>query len=69
VIVYKELNVLPGIDEATAKALVDFLWWCVHEGQRYAAELYYVPLPSNVVRLNEDSLRMITFNGQKLLRD
>jgi len=68
VIAYKELNVLPGIDEATAKALVDFLWWCVHEGQGYAAELYYVPLPPNVVRLNEDSLRMITFNGQRLLR-
>jgi len=67
VIVYKELSVLPGMDKATAEALVHFLWWCVHDGQKYAAELYYVPLPSNVVRLNEDTLRMITFNGQRVL--
>jgi phosphate transport system permease protein/phosphate transport system substrate-binding protein len=68
IMVYKELSTLPGMDEATARALVDFLWWCVHEGQNYAAELYYVPLPSRVVRLNEDTLKMITFNGQKVLR-
>jgi len=68
ILVYKELSTLPGMDEATARALVDFLWWCVHEGQNYAAALYYVPLPSRVVRLNEDTLKMITFNGQRVLR-
>jgi phosphate transport system permease protein/phosphate transport system substrate-binding protein len=64
IIVYRELNVLPGMDRATAKALVDFLWWCIHEGQNYSAGLYYVPLPSNVVKLNEETIKMITFNGQ-----
>jgi len=66
VIVYKELNVLPNMDEATARALVYFLWWIVHDGQRYAAELYYVPLPQNVVVHNEETIRMITFNGRQL---
>jgi len=68
ILVYKELNVLPNMDEATAKALVDFLWWAVHDGQSYAANLYYVPLPQNVVAHNEETIRMITFNGQQLCR-
>jgi len=68
ILIYKELNVLPNIDEATAKALVDFLWWAIHDGQNYAAELYYVPLPSNVIIHNEETLQMITYNGQKLCK-
>jgi len=66
ILVYKELNVLPNMDGATAKALVDFLWWAVHDGQNYAADLYYVPLPSSVVAHNEETIRLITFNGQRL---
>jgi phosphate ABC transporter phosphate-binding protein len=68
ILVYKELSTLPGMDEDTARVLVDFLWWCVHDGQNYAAGLHYVPLPSSVVKLNEDTLKMITFNGQRVLR-
>jgi phosphate transport system permease protein/phosphate transport system substrate-binding protein len=68
ILVYKELNVLPNMDEAMAKALVDFLWWAIHDGQSYAADLYYVPLPQNVVAHNEETIRMITFNGQQLCR-
>jgi len=66
ILVYKELNVLPNMNEATAKALVDFLWWAVHDGQDYAADLYYVPLPSSVVAHNEATIRLITFNGQQI---
>jgi phosphate transport system permease protein/phosphate transport system substrate-binding protein len=66
ILVYKELNVLPNMNEAAAKALVDFLWWTVHDGQNYAADLYYVPLPSSVVAHNEETIRLITFNGQQI---
>ena len=66
ILVYRELNVLPNMNEAAAKALVDFLWWAVHDGQKYAADLYYVPLPSNVVKHNEETIRLITFDGQQL---
>jgi phosphate transport system permease protein/phosphate transport system substrate-binding protein len=66
ILVYKELNVLPNMDEATAKALVNFLWWIVHDGQNYAADLYYVPLPSSVIAHNEETIYMITYNGQQL---
>ncbi|MDH5815647.1 MAG: phosphate ABC transporter substrate-binding protein PstS [Candidatus Nezhaarchaeota archaeon] len=65
-IVYRELSVLPDMDLDKARALVNFLWWCIHEGQRYAADLHYVPLPSNVVRHNEETIKMITFNGQRV---
>lgn len=68
ILLYKELNVLPNINEATAKALVDFLWWAIHDGQNYAADLYYVPLPSDVIRHNEETIRMVTYNGQKLYK-
>jgi phosphate transport system permease protein/phosphate transport system substrate-binding protein len=68
ILVYKELNILPNMDEATTKALVDFLWWAVHDGQNYAVDLYYVPLPSSVVAHNEETIRLITFNGQQIRR-
>lgn len=67
ILVYKELSVVPGMNKAAAKALVDFLWWAIHDGQSYASSLYYVPLPSSVVQLDEQTIHMITFNGQQLL--
>ncbi len=63
---YKELNVIPGMTEEKATALVQFLWYVVHEGQDLAPELEYAKLPSNVVQLNEATIRSITFNGQNL---
>lgn len=68
-LVYKELNVLPNMNETTAKALVDFLWWTIHDGQNYSAALFYVPLPQEVRSHNEATIRMITFNGQQLYKD
>ncbi len=68
ILVYKELNVLPNIDEVTAKALVEFLWWAIHDGQNYASDLYYVPLPPSIIKHNEETIRMITYNGQQLLK-
>ncbi len=67
-LVYKELNVLPNMDEETARALVEFLWWAIHDGQGYASDLHYVPLPPSVVAHNEETIRMITYNGQQLLK-
>ncbi|MEM2087788.1 MAG: phosphate ABC transporter substrate-binding protein PstS [Thermoproteota archaeon] len=67
-LVYKDLKVLPNMDEDMARALVEFLWWTIHEGQNYSAELDYVPLPTNVVAHNEATIRMMTFDGKQLLR-
>jgi len=66
IIVYKELNVIPGMTLQKAKALTWFLWWTTHDGQNYSPALSYVPLPQQVIAHNEETLRMITFNGQQV---
>jgi hypothetical protein len=52
--------------QSKATALVQFLWWMIHEGQAVAPALEYAQLPSNVVSLNEASIKSITFNGETL---
>jgi phosphate ABC transporter phosphate-binding protein len=66
-ITYKELNVIPGMTQDKATALVQYLWYVVHDGQNLSSALAYAPLPTNVVTLNEATLRSITFNGQTLI--
>ena len=36
-------------DKAHAKAMVDFVRWAITDGQKFATELGYAPLPANVV--------------------
>jgi phosphate ABC transporter, phosphate-binding protein len=62
-IVYKELNVLPGMTQAQAVGLVQWLWYMVHDGQSQAAGQYYATLPANVVSIDEATIKSITFNG------
>lgn len=66
-IVYKELNVEGSVmSQARATAIVNFLWWVVHDGQNYSSSLLYVPLPSGVQSIDEVSINSITLNGQSL---
>ena len=62
----KELSTNPNLDQAKAKALVDFISWAITDGQKQAETLDYVPLPDGVVKLNQDTLKSLTFNGQPL---
>jgi ABC-type phosphate transport system substrate-binding protein len=39
----------PRLDQIKAKALVDFISWAITNGQKLAANLGYVPLPTKVV--------------------
>ncbi|HET8577855.1 MAG TPA: phosphate ABC transporter substrate-binding protein PstS [Methylomirabilota bacterium] len=54
-------------DEAKGKALVKFLWWATHEGQRYPSDLLYAPLPAPVVKQIEAKIRQISYQGKPLL--
>jgi phosphate transport system substrate-binding protein len=54
-------------DEAKGKALVKFLWWMIHDGQKYTADLLYAPLPAPVVKQIEAMLAQITYQGKPLL--
>jgi phosphate transport system substrate-binding protein len=54
-------------DEAKGRALVRFFWWATHEGQKYAADLLYAPLPPAVVKQIETRLKDISHDGRPLL--
>jgi phosphate transport system substrate-binding protein len=46
-------------DKALAKTMVDFTKWALSDGQKYAAELGYAPLPKAVIDLELKSLSTI----------
>jgi phosphate transport system substrate-binding protein len=46
-------------DPARAKALIDFLWWCTHEGQAMASDLGFAPLPTGLVGRIEGALKTV----------
>ena len=54
-------------DEVKGKAIVNFLWWAAHDGQKYAADLLYAPLPAPVVKQIEAKLRQVVYQGRPLL--
>lgn len=53
-------------DGPKGKALVDLLWWAIHQGEQYATDLLYAPLPADVVKKAEVMIKSITFQGQPL---
>jgi len=46
-------------DKQRARIMVDFTKWALTEGQKYASELGYAPLPESVVRLEMEALKKI----------
>ncbi len=61
ILVYKDQP-----DAAKGKALVDFLWWALHDGEKFAAELHYAPLPAEIVKRVEVKINSITSAGKPL---
>ena len=53
-------------DATKGKALVDFLWWGIHDGERYATDLRYAPLPEEIVKRAEAKINSITSGGKPL---
>jgi phosphate transport system substrate-binding protein len=62
VLVYEDMP-----DAAKAKALVDFLWWGVHDGQKYGPTLHYATLPAEVVAKDEAKLKALKAGGKPVL--
>jgi phosphate transport system substrate-binding protein len=48
------------------EALVNFLWWVVNSAQQGGTNLGYVPMPSNVVTIDDTTINSITYNGVAL---
>ncbi len=53
-------------NQATGKAVVDYLWWAIHDGQQYAKDLLYVPLTPELVKKAEQKIKSITYDGKPL---
>jgi phosphate transport system substrate-binding protein len=49
----------PG-DKKRAKIMVDFMKWALTEGQKYASDLSYAPLPQEVIALEMEALKRIS---------
>ncbi len=56
-------------DQAKGKALAEFLWWAIHDGQPLARELQYASLAPEVVQRTEQRLKSITFQGKPLINE
>jgi phosphate transport system substrate-binding protein len=54
-------------DQAKGLALVNMLWWAIHDGQQYGAALGYASLSSEAVAKAENQILSITYQGQPLL--
>src|SRR5215212_340892 len=61
ILVYKNQK-----DAAKGKALLDFLWWGIHDGEGFAKELQYAPLPADIVKRAEAKINSVTANGAAL---
>jgi phosphate transport system substrate-binding protein len=61
ILVYKDQK-----DAAKGKALVDFLWWGIHDGENFAKDLQYAPLPADIVKRAEAKINSVTSGGSPL---
>ena len=59
ILVYKKQE-----NQAGGKALVEFLRWCINDGQREAQPLYYSPLPAEVARKALEKINSIEIAAQ-----
>jgi phosphate transport system substrate-binding protein len=46
-------------DKSAAKTMVEFMKWALTEGQKFAPQLGYAPLPESVVKLEMEALKKI----------
>ncbi|HEX8139313.1 MAG TPA: phosphate ABC transporter substrate-binding protein PstS [Pyrinomonadaceae bacterium] len=61
ILAYKEQK-----DAAKGKALVDFLWWAIHDGERFAKDLQYAPLPAEIVKRAAARIKLMTSGGKPI---
>jgi len=54
-------------DKGKALAMARYFWWGTHDGQAFAKDLGYAPLPADVVTKVEAKIRSMTSGGQPVL--
>src|SRR6476469_1027122 len=66
-LLYKEQNYDKRSEDRATK-LVKLLWWNIHEGQQYCEGLNYAPLSPSAVKVGEDLLKSVTYDGKAILQ-
>jgi phosphate transport system substrate-binding protein len=56
-----------GKNRAKQEALGRFVWWALHDGQKFAAALDYAPLPAEIVVRAEASVKSLRAEGKPLV--
>lgn len=62
-LVYKDQD-----DAAKGKAIADFLWWGLHDGEGMAKDLFYAPLPAEVLAKAEAKVKLINHGGTAFIK-
>jgi phosphate transport system substrate-binding protein len=58
-LVYKDQR-----DAGKAKAIADFLWWAITDGEQYVIDLHYAPLPESLVERTKAKIDLISSGGK-----
>lgn len=66
-LIYKEQK-YNGRSQERAKAVLDLLWYNIHNGQKYCNALNYAPLSPTAVGVAEKILKSATFDGKPILQ-
>lgn len=64
VFVYKNMSNVKSAQQA--QALVDFLWWAAHDGQKMAPEMDYAPLNEGFIKKIDTAMSELTYSGNAL---
>jgi phosphate transport system substrate-binding protein len=66
-LIYKEQQ-YNGRTAERAKAVLDLLWYNIHDGQKYCKDLNYAPLSQGAVSVAEKILKSATYGGKAILQ-
>ncbi len=62
-LVYKDQD-----DATKGKALADFIWWALHDGEKMAKDLVYSPLPPEIQAKAEAKVKLINNAGKAFVQ-
>jgi phosphate transport system substrate-binding protein len=66
-VLYKDISTNPNMDQRKAQELLEFITWIINDGQKYSPELHYVPLPDEVIGINNGTLESLVFKGEPIV--
>jgi phosphate ABC transporter phosphate-binding protein len=65
-LVYDDLEPVTK-DREQAKAVIHLINWMITDGQKYSPSLLYVPLTDSIIKLGQDGLSKVTYEGEPLM--